>query len=114
MRKRPLSITIISWIFIAVGIVALSYHLLHPSEPGLVWICLVRVLAIVGGVFLLYGCNWARWLLVIWMGFHVVVGAVHSPGSLLVHGFLFAVIAYFLFRPQASVYFRGKRAGLDG
>jgi hypothetical protein len=31
MLKRPLSITIISWIFILVGIVALVYHLSAPD-----------------------------------------------------------------------------------
>jgi uncharacterized membrane protein len=113
MSKRPRLITVISWIFIAVGIIALLYHLLHPFEAGLVWVCFVRVLAVVGGVFMLHGFNWARWLLVVWIGFHVIVGALHSPWSLVVHGFLFAVIVYFLFRPQASAYFRGVGAAPD-
>lgn len=110
MSKRPRSITVISWIFIAVGIFALGYHLLHPFEAGLLWVCFVRILAVVCGVFMLFGCNWARWLLIIWIGFHVIVGALHSPSSLMVHGLLFAVIVYFLFRPQASAYFRGTGA----
>jgi uncharacterized membrane protein HdeD (DUF308 family) len=109
MNKRPRSITVISWIFIAIGVFALLYHLRPPFEEGLIWICLVRMLAIVCGAFMLYGFNWARWLLVVWIGCHVIVGALHSPSSLLVHGFLFAVVAYFLFRPQASAYFRGAK-----
>jgi hypothetical protein len=57
-------------------------------------------------VFMLYGFNWARWLLVVWIGFHIILSALHSPLQLLVHSLLFAVVLYFLFRPQASAYFR--------
>lgn len=109
MNKRPRSITVISWIFIAVGIIALVYHLLPPFESGLVWVCFVRLLAVVGGVFMLCGFNWARWLLVVWIGFHVILSIFHSPFELAVHSLLFAVIAYFLFRPGASGYFRNAR-----
>ena len=74
MKKRPRSITGIGWIFIAVGVIALVYHLLHPSEDALIWICFVRLLAIVCGVFLLSGFNWARWLLLLWLAYHVALG----------------------------------------
>ena len=40
---------------------------------------LSRSAQIVAGVFMLYGHNWARWLLVVWLAFHVIVGALHSP-----------------------------------
>ena len=109
MKKRPRSITIIGWIFIAVGVIALVYHFLHPSEDALVWICFVRLLAIVCGVFLLYGCDWARWLLLLWLAYHVALSSFHSLFAVAVHSLLLAVIAYFLFRPQASRYFRGTR-----
>jgi hypothetical protein len=109
MNKRPRSITIISWIFIAVGVIALTYHLRPPFERGLVWICFVRLLAIVGGAFMLFGFNWARWLLVVWIGSHVFLSMFHSLFEVAVHGLLFAVIAFFLFRPAASAYFRGAR-----
>lgn len=111
MNKRPRSITVISWIFIAVGVIALLYHLLPPVEGGLVWVCVVRILAVLCGVFMLHGFNWARWLLLVWIAYHVILSVFHSPFELAVHGLLFAVIAYFLFRPKASVYFRGARAG---
>ena len=52
MNKRPLSITMISWLFIAVGVLALLFHFLpHLSANGkeslppgheLIWISLVR------------------------------------------------------------------------
>lgn len=114
MKKRPLSITILSCLFIAVGCVALVYHLL-PQHIGefhsageLVWVCAVRTLAIVGGAFMWFGFNWARWLLVIWIAFHVVISAFHSLFEVTVHGALFVLITWFLFRPAAGVYFNTR------
>ena len=113
MNKRPLSITIIGWIFIITGSIGLIYHLTelnvqHPLENDTVWVCSVRFLAVLGGVFMLYGFNWARWLLVLWMAFHIVLSAMHSVQQLLVHSLLFAAILFFLFRPRASAYFRAR------
>ena len=119
MRERPLSVTVIGWIFIAVGAIALVVGWVplaqrltefkeHPFENAPVF--LARVLAVLCGVFMLCGFNWARWLLVVWIGYHVVIGLLHSPGSGLVHGLLFAVVVYFLFRPRASAYFRVRSA----
>lgn len=114
MKKRPLSITIISWLFLAAGIIGFAYHVTEfkaqrPFENDAVWVCLVRLLAILGGAFMLRGSNWARWLLVVWMGYHIVLSVLHSPLQLFVHSLLFAVILYFLFRPQASAFFRTTR-----
>lgn len=112
MSNRPRSITVISWIFIAAGAVGLSYHATEfkaqrAFEPDLLWVGFVRLLAILCGVFLLRGRNWARWALVVWLGYHVGLSLLHKPFELIVHGLLFAVVLYFLFRPQASAYFRG-------
>src|ERR1043166_5976148 len=62
--------------------------------------------AIVGGAFLFKGENWARWLLVLWMAFHIVVGALHGIVPLLTHAVIFSVILFFLFRRPASDYFQ--------
>jgi len=116
MNTRPRSLTLISWLFVTAGVIGLAYHATEfkawrPFEYDLVWVCLVRLLAILCGVFMLRGSNWARWLLVVWMGYHIVLSVLHSPLQLFVHSLLFAVILYFLFRPQASAYFRGARNG---
>lgn len=63
-----------------------------------------------GGVGLLRGCNWARWLSSGWMGYHVVLSAFHSLSQLVTHSVLLVVIAYALFRPRACVYFQSARA----
>jgi hypothetical protein len=118
MVQRPRSVTIISWLFIVLGAIALIGGLLPIGEVTLVqragelkshwYVHLSRLLEIVAGVFMLYGMNWARWLMVVWMVFHVVVGALHSVVQLFTHVAIFTVIGYFLFRPQATGYFLQK------
>jgi hypothetical protein len=78
---------------------------LHPFQYEVVWVCLVRLIAILSGVFILRGRNWARWLLVIWIAYHAILSAFHSVSGVITHGLLLLVIAYFLFRSQASPYF---------
>ena len=119
MDKRPRSITVISWIFIVLGSIAFLSSLLPYFDNDTAsriaylkahWIVHVaRVVAVVCGVFMQYGFNWARWLLVVWIGFHLVISVLHSPLQLIVHGLLFALVLYFIFRPQASAYFCGTR-----
>jgi hypothetical protein len=112
MGKRPHSITVISWIFVAAGVVGLGYHATefkarHPFDYDFLWVCFVRLLAILCGVFMLRGSNWARWLLVVWLGYHVALSALHTPFELVVHSLLFAAVLFFLFQARSSAYFRG-------
>ena len=113
MNKRPLTVTIIGWIFIATGAIGLAYHLteIKPDQPFQsenVWILLLRVVAIVSGVFMLRGSNWARWLALAWIAFHVFLSFLHSWQQVLVHCLFFVVIGYVLFRPEARAYFRHR------
>jgi hypothetical protein len=114
--KRPTSITIISWICIVFGTIALIAGVLPSGDitaaQRLVelkthWYAhLSRMAMILSGVLMLYGSNEGRWLLVLWLVFHVVVGALHSPVRLLTHALLFLVGVFFLFRRKASAYFQ--------
>src|SRR4029450_3269580 len=107
MNKRPLAITIICWIFIVFGAIALLYGLRSSGGTnapqriadlkGHWYVHVSRMARVLVGVFMLYGFNWARWLLVVWIAFHIVISILHSPFQLLVHSVLFAVILYFLF-----------------
>jgi len=106
MHKRPLSITIISWIFILVGVVALAYHSTHPKEDNILWILFVRFLALVCGVCMLFRQNWARWLTAASLTYHAYLSVHHKISELIIHALLFIVIAFFLFRPSSSAYFR--------
>jgi hypothetical protein len=113
VKKRPLSVIVISCLFTAAGLVGLAYHASEfkarpPLEYALV--CFVRLLAILCGVFMLRAHNWARWLALAWLGYHVVLSALHSTSELVTHAVLLAAIAFFLFRPRVSAYFRGMHA----
>lgn len=118
MAERPRSITIISWLFIVFGSIALLSGVLpiggrdvaqRIAELKSHWyVHLSRILQIVAGVFMLRGHNWARWLLVAWIVFHIVVAAMHSALFLLMHVLIFSVILYFVFRPPASSYFAAR------
>jgi uncharacterized membrane protein HdeD (DUF308 family) len=114
MNKRPISVTVIGWLFIAAGIVGFAYHVTKfKTKPQfsyeLVWVCLLRLLAILAGIFLLRGKNWARWVLLVWIAYHVVLSAFHSLSEVAVHSLLIVVVAYFLLRPKAADYFRDTR-----
>ena len=106
---RPRSITIISWLFIIFGSIALLSGVLPFRDLMSHWyVHLSRLLMIVAGVFMLKGHNWARWLLVLWVTFHIVISALHSMLFLLMHVVIFSVILYFVFRRRASAYFVGS------
>ena len=113
MTKRPLSITVIAALFLFAGTIGLIYHareLMGVFNYQVVWVLLVRLLAVVGAVFLFRGHNWARWLLVAWMAFHVILSALHSVSQVVVHGLLMALITYFLFRRSTFEYFFGPNS----
>ena len=110
MKKRPLAVTILSWLLIVVGLVGLVYHaqeldLRQPFQNDIVWVELVRVLAIVSGIFMLRGRNWARLLAMAWIAFHVVISIFHSWSQVAMHALILLVFAFFLFRPAANRYF---------
>ena len=105
--KRPMPVTILGGLFIVVGLVGFVYHLSEsPLDRWVVLISIVRIIAVVGGVFLLMGHNWARWLILAWLAFHVVVSAFHSLSEFLPHLVLLMVVGYVLLGPPASNYFR--------
>ena len=105
--KRPIPVIFLGGLFIVAGLVGIAYHLSErPADPSIILITLVRMLAIVGGIFLLMGRNWARWLLLAWLAFHVVVSAFHSLSEMAAHAVLLIVVAYFLFTPPDTNYFR--------
>lgn len=111
--RRPVPVTILAWVYIAVGAIGFVSHLseIHTRNAlrydGL-WIELVEVLAIVCGTFMLRRHNWARWLAIAWMAFHVVLSAFGAFQEFAVHLLFCAAITWILFRPAAVRYFRGS------
>jgi hypothetical protein len=113
-NKRPLSVTVLGCVYIIVGTVGFSYHLAEFRARNAfryddAWIEVVRLLAIICGAFMLRGHNWARWLALAWIAFHVIVSAFHSFPEFAIHCLFCAVVAWLLFRPDAARYFRGLR-----
>ena len=125
MTKRPRSLAVVGSVFIAVGVLGILkdvWPLFTPNaahqlevlradgwaDLGPAWTS--RFLALIGGVFILAGANWARWLLVIWMAIHIVISALHSTTQVIAHTAIFAGIAYVLFRQPASLFFRARAA----
>ena len=94
--KLPVSVLAVALIYLAAGAVGFAYH--FPS-------LLTEILAVVAGGFLLRGDNWARWLAVAWIAFHVVLSAFHSYVQTAAHAVICGVIAWALFRPAAARYF---------
>ena len=114
MNKRPLSVTIIGCLYIVIGTIGFAYHVTEfkaqrPFQYDFVWVELLRVIAIVCGVYMLRGSNWARWLALAWIAYHVILSGFHSRLELVVHTLLCAGFAFFLFRPRATQYFRAVR-----
>ena len=113
--KRPLSVTLIALLYLAVGTVGFVYHgyeslTTHPFPRDAYAIELTEFLAIVAGAFILRGKNWARWLAIAWMAFHVAISVFHPVRELATHAVLLLLIAWILFRPEATRYFRNAEA----
>lgn len=113
MKKRPISVTILGVLMLATGVGGLGYHLYkaaswYPLPEDLILVCIMSIAAAACGVFLLLGSNWARWLALAWMAFHVGVSALHSVQQTAVHCALLAAFVYLLFRPAARAYFAGR------
>lgn len=103
MNKRPISVTIIAVVYIVAGAAGLIYHAGEILTSP--WVGVVRALAIVAGVFMLRAQNWARWLAMVWIAFHVVLSAFHSVSEFAMHAVLCAVFAFVLFRRSTNRYF---------
>src|SRR5206468_9045810 len=98
--------------FIIAGAVGLVYHLWQgPYDRWIVPVSIVRLIAIVGGIFLLRGHAWARSLMLAWLAFHVIVSAFHSLSEVLAHVALLVIFGYVLLRAPASRYFQTARSG---
>jgi len=101
---------VIAWLYIVMGAVGFVYHLGElkpPVQQGAIWVEALRLIAIVSGVYLLRGKNWARWVAVAWMAVHVVVSLFHGAAQVAMHSVFLVAITYFLFfRTSSGRFFR--------
>ena len=111
-KRRPVSVLIIGLLFIAIGLydVWLGVNPLTSKQARLasddLLVSSIGTIAVVGGIGVLSGHNWARWLLAAWMAFHVAL-SIRQPYALLGHIVIFGLILAGLFYPAASTYFQG-------
>ena len=106
--KPPIPVVIVAGIYLLVGVGGFVYHFpeLTGGHRDAIAIELTELLALVAGVGLLLRQNWARWLALAWVVFHVVVSFFHPLGELLIHAALCILIAWLLFRPATSQWFK--------
>ena len=71
-RKRPLTVTIVAAVYLLVGAAGFIFHFreLMPLQRHATLIEFTELLALVAGVFMFQGQNWARWLALAWIAFH--------------------------------------------
>lgn len=117
--KPPRAVAGIAFLYVAVGVVACGGQLWPwitgpglPADAG--WILSIDGLALVLGVCLYRGHNWARWAAVAWIGGHVVGMAIYNRSQLAVHAVIFALIAYALLRADANRFFKTRGLATAG
>lgn len=110
MNKRPVTVTIMGWLLIAVGVAGSAFHLNELKQNAFraenAWIFVVESVVIICGAFVLRGNNWARWLTLTWMASHVVISFWDSWQKVLAHVVFLVLMTYIFFRPEARAYFR--------
>lgn len=107
-KKRPVAVTIVACLYLLVGVGGLigHFHEIVPINRDGVLVAVTEILAIVAGAFMLRGQNWARWLALAWMAFHVVLSAFPPGIPLVMHCVFLVVIAWALLQRSAGEYFR--------
>jgi NADH:ubiquinone oxidoreductase subunit 4 (subunit M) len=113
MKRPPLPVIVIAGLLIGTGAFGLFGDYLNFKPPAAnrnetLLIAAVHLLAIVAGAFTLRGNNWARWLAVAWMAFHVAISFGHPLQQLIVHAVLLVLFAYGLFRADARPFFQSR------
>jgi hypothetical protein len=108
MNKPPVPVLIVVAVYLLVGVMGFVYHFneLTAGHSDAIAIELTELLAVVAGIGLILRQNWARWLALAWVVFHVVISLFHPLRELLIHAALCVVIAWLLFRPATARWFK--------
>ena len=107
--RRTRSILAIGALFLALGVLDVFRGLAPLFEPGHrgglasddMQVLAIGVAALIGGIALLGGRDWARWLLAGWMALHVAI-SLGQPAALAAHLVIFGSITFLLFRSRMS------------
>ena len=130
MKKRPVSVSIISWLLIVMGgisVISTTMMIHNPMMRDLLSKSAIPIpvqfaisyigllIMITSGIAMLKGCNWARILYTVWGATGLAIGIVTSPMKMaLIPGIVcFAIVVFFLFRPKATAYFSPAEPSSD-
>ena len=113
MKNRPVPVIIVSILFILTGCIGFIYHFNDLFEPNdklhePIWVLVIRIPAVVCGLFLLRGINWARWLAIAWLLYHVVLSTFHSTSEMITHIVVLIIVSLLLYLPASAGYFKSK------
>ncbi|MBI3719324.1 MAG: hypothetical protein HY252_12135 [Sphingobacteriales bacterium] len=114
MKNRPVPVIIVAAIFIIAGCTGIIYHAkdffdVNYQLPELIWVMLLRVVAVVCGVLLILGINWARWLAIAWLLYHIVISTFHSTSEVITHTVFLIIVTVLLYLPVSNIYFKAKK-----
>jgi len=111
VNKRPIYVTVVAYILIAAGAIGIAYHFTEfrvapPTEYF--GILVVRLIAVIAGVYVLRGNDWARWLSIAWIAFHLAISIFHTKEGVAVHAVVLITFTVLLFLPASNRYFRSR------
>ena len=103
-KRIPWPIIVIACLYLLVGVGGFAGHFgeLLARHPDAIGIEATELVAVICGVFLLLRRNWARWLAMAWILFHVGLSMFHPLGELAIHAVFCIFIAWALFRPETT------------
>jgi hypothetical protein len=107
-NKIPWPVIVVACLYLLVGVLGFAGHFpeLLARHPDAIGIEITELIAFLCGVFLLRRQNWARWLALAWILFHVGISLFHPWRELAIHAVLCVLIAWALFRPATALWFR--------
>jgi hypothetical protein len=111
MNKRPIYVTVLAYILIAAGAIGIAYHFtdFRVSPPMEYFgVLVVRLIAVMAGVYMLRGKDWARWLSIAWIALHLAISIFHTKEGVAVHAVALVAFTVLLFLPEANRYFRAR------
>ena len=113
MKKCPIVVAVVAVLLMLAGAARVLGGVLNASSLSadhyqIVWMVGVNLIAIVAGIFILRGDNWARWLAMAWMAFHVAISFYNNINQVLMHSIILALFAWCLFRGEARAYFANR------
>jgi hypothetical protein len=125
MQKRPLSLTIIAWVLIALTVLGLVGAFTMGSNPVMTkaladmnmslamyqaWVGLGSIVTLICAYGFLKGYPWSRVLYVVWGVLGLIVGFYISPmkAASAISLVVLVVVAFFLYRENANDWFQAR------